>query len=76
MRLKKQIGKKWLVYSFSATGNKMNSLPDFENWFQVQTPLGNTMHVKKRRYRAYRFAGNTHDYREHLGNHGGIRRQD
>lgn len=47
MRFRAELGKKWLVYSFSAANKKVNSLPDFGDYSQVLTPFGNTMHVKK-----------------------------
>ena len=47
MRFKAQIGNKWLSYSFSAANRKVDSLPDFSDYFQALTPLGNTLHVKK-----------------------------
>ena len=47
MRFKAKIGNKWLAYSFSAANRKVDSLPDFGDYFQTPTPSGNTMHVKK-----------------------------
>jgi len=45
VRLVKKLGQKWLVYSFSVANRKVDSLPDFNRYFQVTTPLGRTMHV-------------------------------
>lgn len=47
MRFKAKLGTKWLAYSFSAANKKVSSLPDFGDYFQVLTPSGSTMHVKR-----------------------------